>query len=93
MQVDVSRPDHPDDAEAPPRRPARWTIRRAIELVDRAIDAAGERMMRAPDPPEWTDGPTAPVSRVGRRTRPSVFHPQISAGADEPAPNRAPSLD
>lgn len=80
-------------AAGPGTRRARWTVRRAIELLDAAIDASGDRLVRATDPPEWSDVPQEPVGERARRPYVRPTRPQIPPVGDEPDVTPAPSLD
>ncbi|WP_344162580.1 hypothetical protein [Kribbella yunnanensis] len=62
--------DIEEGPSGPDERPAVWSVARAIELLDRAIDAVGVQLMRSEGLRfDWTDDSAVLLPRPGRARR------------------------
>ena len=75
-----------------------WSMRRAIELLDEAIDRMGSQLARAADASmDWSDEPPGghsrrPVARAGRRAELGTSTSALGPTAEAAASTRGPEL-
>jgi hypothetical protein len=84
------------DSEEAGLRAVGWSIRRAIELLDEAIDGMGRRLAR-PAALDWSDEPVGsqsrrPDARVGRRPEVGAITSTPDQAVDLAADVRGPEL-
>jgi hypothetical protein len=83
--------------ETPDETCGSWSIRRAIEVLDEAIDRMGAQLVRASETPmDWSPEQPgerpAPLAVPGRRARVSALSSVFDAGWCEPPDIQGPEL-